>query len=209
EDTPSPTPSADDSTDDASTDDADDQWTWEFGELREGLNIEADQVSTDQFVTEGIAFAVLGCEPGQDVTFSVSAGRDDVSAYEETVSADDNGIATHGVRGLDPDSAREYIGEYTVTASCGDSEWTDTFYVGERPQDDDDDAANAGSDQDDNGSAGTDDSSGDSGASAGGNLPRTGTELTGLAAGAGLLALGAAAVYLTRRRSAGTGPADI
>ncbi|GAA4284484.1 hypothetical protein GCM10022261_20150 [Brevibacterium daeguense] len=182
--TPTPTPT-------------EDQWTWEFGELSEGLNLETEQVSTDKFVNEGVAFAVLGCEPGQEVTFTVTAGRDDVEAYEATGIADEDGIAVDGVRGLDPESARAYIGEYTVTAACGDNEWTDTFYVGDRPSTDDDEA-----------NAGSDDSTDDD-ATAGSTLPRTGTELTGLAAGAGLLVLGAATVFLTRRRAAKTGPADI
>lgn len=184
---PSPSPTA---TDD---DDADDDWTWNGAELKEGLNLEADRVTPQKFVTDGVAFAVRGCEPGQDVTFEVSAGNN-VNPYTATVSADENGIAVHGVKGLDDSQPDAYIGEYTVTATCGDNTWNDSFTVGYG----DDDANPGDDDSDDNGS---DDN--------GSDLPRTGTELTGLAAGAGLLVLGAATVLLTRRKSAKTGPADI
>ena len=186
---PSPT-----ATDD---DDADDDWTWNGAELKEGLNLESDRVTPEKFVDEGVAFAVRGCEPGQDVTFEVRAGRDDVRPYTETVAADENGIAVHGVKGLDADQAEAYIGEYTVTATCGENTWTDAFTVGYG-----DDDANPG-DDDSNDDNGSDDNAG------GNELPRTGTELTGLAAGAGLLVVGAATVLLTRRKSAKTGPADI
>ncbi|MCK1802993.1 LPXTG cell wall anchor domain-containing protein [Brevibacterium sp. R8603A2] len=187
---PTPTPTEDDDADE-------DEWTWNGAELKEGLNLESDRVTPEKFVDEGVAFAVRGCEPGQDVTFEVRAGRDDVRPYTETVAADENGIAVHGVKGLDADQAEAYIGEYTVTATCGENSWTDAFTVGYG-----DDDANPGDDDssDDNGS---DDNAG------GNELPRTGTELTGLAAGAGLLVIGAATMMLTRRRGAKTGPADI
>lgn len=185
---PSPSPTATED-DDANEDD----WTWNGAELKEGLNLEADRVTPQKFVTDGVAFAVRGCEPGQDVTFEVSAGNN-VNPYTATVSADENGIAVHGVKGLDDSQPDAYIGEYTVTATCGDNTWNDSFTVGYG----DDDANPGDDDSDDNGS---DDN--------GSDLPRTGTELTGLAAGAGLLVLGAATVLLTRRKSAKTGPADI
>jgi len=183
---PTPTPTEDD-------DANEDEWTWNGAPLEVGLNLESDRVTPEKFVDEGVAFAVRGCEPGQDVTFEVRAGRDDVRPYTETVSADENGIAVHGVKGLDADQAEAYIGEYTVTATCGENTWTDAFTVGYG----DDDANPGGDDADENDNAG------------GNDLPRTGTELTGLAAGAGLLVIGAATMMLTRRRGAKTGPADI
>lgn len=188
---PTPTPTEDD---DAGEDDAsEDDWTWNGAELKEGLNLESDRVTPEKFVDEGVAFAVRGCEPGQDVTFEVRAGSDDIQPYTATVAADENGIAVHGVKGLDADQAEAYIGEYTVTATCGENTWTDAFTVGYG----DDDANPGGDDADENDNAG------------GNDLPRTGTELTGLAAGAGLLVIGAATMLLTRRRGAKTGPADI
>lgn len=194
----------DDADDDANgDDDADDQetstptpteeptWEWNGGELQEGLNISDDVVSPADFVDEGVTFAVLGCEPGQDVTFSVSTGGN-VEPYEAVAVADENGIAVEGVKGLNASNADAYIGEYTVVASCGDQEWTGSFTVGYG------DDSDGGSDEDESGDSGN-----------AGDLPRTGTELTGLAAGAGLLILGAATVFLTRRNAAKNGPADI
>lgn len=192
--TPSPTPTETEDDDAAEDDDAtEDEWTWNGASLEEGLNLESDRVTPEKFVDEGVAFAVRGCEPGQDVTFEVRAGRDDVRPYTETVAADENGIAVHGVKGLDEDQAKAYMGEYTVTATCGENTWTDAFTVGYG----DDDANPGGDDSNEDDNAG------------GSELPRTGTELTGLAVGAGLLVIGAATMMLTRRRGAKTGPADI
>ena len=59
--------------------------------------------------------------------------------------------------------------------------------------------ATAGNDDGDNGDAGN-----------GGDLPRTGTELTGLVGGAGLLLIGGAAVAMTmRRKKVAQDPAEI
>ena len=91
-----------------------------------------------------------------------------------------------------------------MTVTCGDDELTGEFSVEEDPNaggggDDGNEDGNGGNDDGDNGDAGN-----------GGDLPRTGTELTGLVGGAGLLLIGGAAVAMTmRRKKVAQDPAEI
>lgn len=78
---------------------------------------------------------------------------------------------------------------YEVTVTCGDAELTGEFSVS-------DDADAGGSDGNEDGN---EDDNGDGG-NGGGDLPRTGTELTGLVGGGALLLIGGAAVAMTMRR---------
>ena len=100
--------------------------------------------------------------------------------------ADDEGKANVNVYGTSASDPSAYIGDYEVTVTCGDDELTGEFSVSED--------ANAG------GSDGNEDGNGDGGNGDGGDLPRTGTELTGLVGGAGLLLIGGISVALTMRR---------
>src|SRR5699024_163317 len=138
---------------------------------------------------KGVTLAVENCEPGEDVKFVVNPeGDSNVTAYENTVNADDEGKASVNVYGTSSD-ASAYIGDYAVTVTCGDAELTGEFSVS-------DDANAGGSDGDEDGSGNAD--GGEAGD--GGDLPRTGTELTGLVGGAGLLLIGGISVALTMRR---------
>ena len=89
-----------------------------------------------------------------------------------------------------------------MTVTCGDDELTGDFSVEK-------DANAGGGDGDEDGNGGNDD--GDNGdAGNGGDLPRTGTELTGLVGGAGLLLIGGVAVAMTmRRKKVAKDPAEI
>ena len=163
------------------------------------LTVSPETISPADFIDEnkGVTLAVENCEPGEDVEFVVNPdGDSNVTAYENTVTADDEGKASVNVYGTSSD-ASAYIGDYDVTATCGDAELTSEFSVSE-------DANAGGSDGDEDGSDsadGTDDGDADgSEAGDGGDLPRTGTELTGLVGGAGLLIIGGVAVALTMRR---------
>src|SRR5699024_636986 len=103
------------------------------------------------------------------------------------------------------------LGTYNVSVAIEDfdEELTGTFQVVtngtdvERDDDEDDAQGGDGGGSDDGSDSGDSGSGGGSDDSRSGNaadLPRTGTELTGVALGAGLLVVGAAAVVLTRRR---------
>ena len=100
-------------------------------------------------------------------------------------------------------------GEYRVTAFGPESEaQAGSFTVVTNSTSVGDEAGNrAGGEGSDSGSGGGSGSGGSS--DSGSALPRTGSEMTGLALGAGLLVVGAAAVVVTRRRTSSTDPSDV
>ncbi|GAA1930319.1 hypothetical protein GCM10009689_06740 [Brevibacterium antiquum] len=161
------------------------------------LTVSPETIEAADFVVEnkGVTLAVENCEPGTDVHYVVTPeGNSNVTAYDNTVKADDEGKASVNVYGTSADDASAYLGDYDVSVTCGDDEMTGAFTVS-------DDANAGGSDgnedgNEDGGNGGGDDGNGNGG----GDLPRTGTELTGLVGGAALLLIGGAAVTMTMRR---------
>ncbi|WP_211168019.1 hypothetical protein [Brevibacterium sp. 'Marine'] len=134
--------------------------------------IEAADFANDK---KGVTLAVENCEPGADVHFEVNPKGINVTAYENTVKADDEGNASVNVFGTSS-NASAYVGAYTATATCGDDTMKDSFKVTEG-------ANGGGSDGGDNGNAGN-------GGDDGSQLPRTGADLGGLTTGALLLLVG-------------------
>lgn len=163
------------------------------------LTVSPESVTPQDFVNEkkGVRLAVENCEPGEDVRFLVNPeGDTNVTAFDRTVQADDEGKADVTVYGTSESNPNAYTGDYTVTVTCGDDKLTGKFSVEADP--------NAG------GGDGGDDEGGNGGGTGGGDLPRTGMELGGLAAGAALLLVGGAVVTMTkRRRKAALSPSDI
>jgi LPXTG-motif cell wall-anchored protein len=160
------------------------------------LTVSPETVSPADFVKEdkGVTLAVENCEPGEDVHYVVNPkGDSNVTAYDNTVKADDEGKANVNVYGTSASDPSAYIGDYEVTVTCGDDELTGEFSVS-------DDANAGGSDGDEDGSGSADGDADGGEAGDGGDLPRTGTELTGLVGGAGLLLIGGISVALTMRR---------
>jgi LPXTG-motif cell wall-anchored protein len=158
------------------------------------LTVSPESITPADFVNEekAVTLAVENCEPGEDVRFLVNpAGKSDVTAFDETIKADDEGKASVNVYGTSADDPSAYIGDYDVTVTCGDDELTGDFSVEKDPN-----AGGGDGDEDGNEDGGN---GGDNG-NGGGDLPRTGTELTGLVGGAGLLLIGGVAVALTMRR---------
>lgn len=169
------------------------------------LTVSPETITPADFVKEdkGVTLAVENCEPGEDVRFVVNPkGESSVTAFDKTVQADDEGKANVNVYGTSASNASAYIGDYDVTVTCGDDELTGDFAVEKDPNaggGDGDEDGNGGNDDGDNGDAGN-----------GGDLPRTGTELTGLVGGAGLLLIGGVAVAMTmRRKKVAKDPAEI
>ncbi|MBM6589536.1 hypothetical protein [Brevibacterium sp. RIT 803] len=158
------------------------------------LTVSPETIDAADFVVEnkGVTLAVENCEPGSDVHYVVTPeSNSNVTAYDNTVKADDEGKASVNVYGTSANDATAYLGDYDVTVTCGDDEMTGAFTVS-------DDASAGGSDGNEDGN---DDGGGDDGnGNGGGDLPRTGTELTGLVGGAALLLIGGAAVTMTMRR---------
>ncbi|UZD61923.1 lipoprotein 17-related variable surface protein [Brevibacterium sp. JSBI002] len=169
------------------------------------LTVSPESITPADFVQEdkGVTLAVESCEPGEDVRFLVNPkGESSVTAFDKTVQADDEGKANVNVYGTSASNASAYVGDYDVTVTCGDDELTGDFSVEEDPNaggGDGNEDGNGGSEDGDNGDAGN-----------GGDLPRTGTELTGLVGGAGLLLIGGVAVAMTmRRKKVAQDPAEI
>lgn len=169
------------------------------------LTVSPESITPADFVKEdkGVTLAVENCEPGEDVRFLVNPkGESSVTAFDKTVQADDEGKANVNVYGTSASNASAYVGDYDVTVTCGDDELTGDFSVEEDPNaggGDGNEDGNGGNDDGDNGDAGN-----------GGDLPRTGTELTGLVGGAGLLLIGGVAVAMTmRRKKVAKDPAEI
>lgn len=154
------------------------------------LTVSPETIEAADFVVEnkGVTLAVENCEPGSDVHYVVTPeGNSNVTAYDKTVKADDEGNASVNVYGTSVNDSSAYLGDYDVSVTCGDDEMTGAFTVGE-------DAKAGGSDGNDDGNEdGNEDGNG-------GELPRTGIELTGLVGGAALLLIGGAAVTMTMRR---------
>lgn len=200
EDPTSPAPS-EDPTAPAPTDDPTDE-----APVERELTIDPRRVSVTDFVNEdaGVNIMATGYASGESVTLEVFPQNDSVNDFTLEGTADENGVVTFGVYGTNAGNADVYLGTYdvSVAATAGD-----------------DDAANAGSEaagaayaagdadepltgsfevvSDEGAAPGEDEDSDDNGS----DLPRTGSELTGLGVGAGLLVVGAAAVYVTTRRA--------
>ncbi|GAA1368261.1 LPXTG cell wall anchor domain-containing protein [Brevibacterium luteolum] len=149
------------------------------------LKISPQKISVTDFRNEnkGVQLTVTNCYPGEAAAFIIEHENGELS-YEVDADTNDDGTAViehiHGT-GNAPDSA--YTGTYTVTVICGDGESDGTFSVH----------------ADDNGKGGGDS---DKGRDRDRNeLPRTGSDLTALYGAASLLAVGAAAMVVSRRKS--------
>jgi hypothetical protein len=147
------------------------------------LSVEPSEISGVDFVNreKGVMLTVTACEPEAQVQFEVWSEDFDTKLYEQTTHSDDEGTAGVQVYGL-ADDPQAYIGTYQVKANCQDIGMDGQFVV-----------------TGDESGGGTD--SGEAGGSGGDSMPRTGAELTGLAAGGLLILGGAAAILLARRRA--------
>lgn len=158
------------------------------------LTIDPKKISAKKFVSEkgGVRLAVSGLKPGTSVTFKVQPKFGHVTPYTLTVTANSKGVAQWSVYGTNPANPSVYVGKYAVTAKvAGGKTFTGSFRVTSGNP-------NAGGGNGSGGGSGGYDY-GDGG-SGGGWLPRTGIELTSAGAGAVLLLVGGAVVFLTRRR---------
>ncbi|GAA4511939.1 hypothetical protein [Brevibacterium yomogidense] len=160
------------------------------------LSVDPKEITPADFVDQdkGVLLTVDGLEADETVEFAVSPEGSNVSPLTENVDADEDGVASWTVHGTDASDPSAYLGSYdvTVTNEAGE-DLSDSFLVTNTPGED----GNAGGDDDKK----NEDDKGDNG-DGGSDLPRTGAELGGLAAGAALLTVGAATVLLTRRRAA-------
>ena len=153
--------------------------------------INPTEVSSEDFLNDGIKIGVSGAQPGEKVSITVEHAQGKVDRYTMTKEADSEGKVTFGVQA----KVKAVLGTYNVRAQAEsfDEPQGGSFTVLTNGT-----AVDEGGNGDGNGQ-------GDSGS----DLPRTGAEMTGLALGVGLLAVGAAAVIITRRRmNASDDPAE-
>ncbi|WP_309133275.1 LPXTG cell wall anchor domain-containing protein [Brevibacterium sp.] len=150
-----------------------------------GITIDPEQIAASDFVKKdkSVTITTEGFEEGEEVTLEVVGGPKDVEGIELKETANKDGKATFAVYGTSENDPEAYVGKYDLEAtgandSAKEKPLTGSFEV-------------------------TSDEEGQGGGSAGGgaDLPRTGAEMTGLAAGAGLLVIGGAAVVMTMRRA--------
>ncbi|UZD63497.1 S1 family peptidase [Brevibacterium sp. JSBI002] len=170
--------------------------TVQAAEAERNLTVEPKEISASDFVKEdkGVQITAEGFEEGENVTLEVVAGPDNVEGItlEETANAD--GVVGFSIYGTSASNPEAYLGKYDLEVTGANDTADEDALTGSFQVVADEDGNGGGDDGDDNGN---DDGNGDGGGS---DLPRTGAELTGLAAGAGLLLVGGAAVVLTMRR---------
>ena len=157
------------------------------------IAIEPKEIAASEFVKEdkGVKITVKGFDEGEKVTLEVMAGPENVKGIELTETANADGVARFSIYGTSASNPSVYVGKYDVSVTGAN--------------DTDDESPLTGSfkvvaDDQGNGGGGSDDGKDGGNGGGGSDLPRTGAELTGLAAGAGLLLVGGAAVVLTMRR---------
>jgi LPXTG-motif cell wall-anchored protein len=153
----------------------------------QSLFIDPTEISSEDFLNKGIKLGVSGAQPGEKITITVEHAQGKVDRYTMTKEADSEGKATFGVQA----KVKAVLGTYNVTAQA------ESF---DEPQGGSFTVLTNGTAVDDGGNGSGSNGAGNGSDSSGSDLPRTGAEMTGLALGVGLLAVGAAAVIITRRR---------
>ncbi|GAB3053123.1 hypothetical protein GCM10027079_19170 [Sediminivirga luteola] len=166
--------------------------------------IEPSEITAQDFsnANGGVTITVLDAAPGSEVTLTVNHAQGRVDTYTDTKTVDENGTAVFSVRAI----GNAVLGEYQVTVDGDQIEaQAGSFTV---LSNDPGDSGSGGSGGSGSGESG---SSGSGGTSSGGStLPRTGSEMTGIALGAGLLVIGTAAIAVSRRKAKdANGPADL
>lgn len=170
--------------------------TVQAGEAERKLTVDPKEISASDFVKQdkGVQITAEGFEEGEEVTLKVVDGPEGVKDYEtDPTAANADGVVRFSIHGTSP-TPEAYLGKYDLAVIGANDTEDEEALTGSFQVVADEDGNGGGNDGDDNGN---DDGNGDGGGS---DLPRTGAELTGLAAGAGLLLVGGAAVVLTMRR---------
>ena len=146
---------------------------------------------------KGVTLAVEGLEQGDSVDFQVDPiSGQNVEPAVLSAEAGEDGVASTIVYGTSTTGGEDYLGDYEVTVDADD---VDTANAGQDSAETHAEAA-AADDLTATFSAVADDDAPEGGDD-GKQLPRTGATLTGLFAGIGAIAVGAGALFASRRRS--------
>ncbi|SDS84181.1 LPXTG-motif cell wall anchor domain-containing protein [Brevibacterium siliguriense] len=163
------------------------------------ISVDPKEIAASDFVKEdkGVTITVKGFDEGEKVTLEVANGPEGVEGIELDETANENGAAAFSIYGTSAENPEAYLGKYDVEVTGANDTEDESALTGSFEVVADEDGSGGGSGGDDgNADGGSGDGNGDGGS----DLPRTGAELTGLAAGAGLLLVGGTAVVLTMRR---------
>ena len=166
------------------------------------INVDPKEIVASDFVKEdkGVTVTVKGFDEGEKVTLEVASGPENVEGITLDETANENGAAAFSIYGTSEADPSVYLGKYDVNVTGANDTDEEKALAGSfNVVEDEEGNGGGGNDDGDNGNN-DDDGNGDGG-DGGSDLPRTGAELTGLAAGAGLLVVGGAAVVLTMRRN--------
>ncbi|WP_209325219.1 LPXTG cell wall anchor domain-containing protein [Brevibacterium renqingii] len=170
------------------------------------ISVDPKEIAASEFVKEdeGVTITVKGFDEGEKATLKVASGPENVKGITLKETANENGAAAFAIYGTSKSDPSAYLGKYDVQVTgANDAEDEDALTGSfEVVADEDGNGGGTGGGDDGNNDGGNnDDGNSDNGNGDGGSdLPRTGAELTGLAAGAGLLVVGGTAVVLTMRR---------
>ncbi|WP_286957284.1 immunoglobulin-like domain-containing protein [Brevibacterium sp. UBA7493] len=176
------------------------------------LTVTPETITAADFVKDGaVEIVARGCTSGSTATVTVEPEGSGVTAFTDTATADETGAAAFAIYGENAETPEAYVGSYDVTVRCeGGDDLTGRFTVVAADDGDDDGSDDDGRDdngKDDDGQGGGDrDGDGERDDrdrdSDGRELPRTGSDIGwALAAGGGLVALGAGVFALARRRT--------
>lgn len=149
-----------------------------------GMTVDPEEIAASDFVKKdkSVTIATEGFDEGEEVTLEVVGGPKNVEGIELREKANENGVASFAIYGTSESDPEAYVGKYDLEATGANDTAEEKVLTGSFEVVADEDGQGGG------------------GAGGGSDLPRTGAEMTGLAAGAGLLVVGGAAVLLTMRR---------
>ncbi|UVI37537.1 LPXTG cell wall anchor domain-containing protein [Brevibacterium spongiae] len=178
------------------------------------ISVDPKEIAASDFVQEdkGVTITVKGFDEGEKVTLKVANGPEGVDDFEMDETANENGAAAFSVYGTSASDPEAYLGKYDLEVTGANDTEDESVLTGsfQVVADEDGNGGGSGGDDDGNADGGNDGGNADGGSGdgddadgngdGGSDLPRTGAELTGLAAGAGLLLVGGTAVVLTMRR---------
>ena len=100
---------------------AETQVDFEVLAVEPGLTIDPEEITVDDFMGDhedgaGVNHAVVGLEPGSEITYSVS-GPEGVNDFENTDQVSDEGTADFVIYAPESSNPAAYLGEYTTVVT--------------------------------------------------------------------------------------------
>ena len=93
------------------------------------VSVDPQSQGIDSYLDNGVDITVSDCEPGTEVTVTIVRKGEDTNIWEDTKTAGDDGsVSTSFMPGTGGDG---WIGDFVVSAKCGDSSAETTYSVTE------------------------------------------------------------------------------